>query len=86
VAGTPLEALRFGQLALQRTPPERNADIPRMRALTAVGLAWLDLGRPDEAIGSLEQALRLSQQMQSHASPDRTDILAGLELAQRLAD
>jgi len=82
LAGVPVDALRFGQLALERTPPERSADIPRMRALTAMGLAWLDLGKPDEAIEALARALRMSRALQSHASPDRTDILVGLGRAE----
>jgi len=82
LAGVPVDALRFGQLALERTPPERSADILRMRALTAMGLAWLDLGKPDEAIEALARALRMSRALQSHASPDRTDILVGLGRAE----
>jgi len=81
LAGHPAEALRFGQMALQRTPPDASADVLRMRVLTAVGLAWLDLGKPGEGVAPLEQALQLSQQLQSHDSPDRTDIFVGLHRA-----
>ena len=82
LAGIPMEALRFGQRALQRTSPDTSGDRQRMRALTAVGLARLDLGDPSEAVASLEQALQLSQRMQAQASPDRTDILVGLARAE----
>jgi serine/threonine-protein kinase len=77
-AEVPSKALRFGQLALQQMPSAPSADIPRMRALTEVGLACLDLGKPQDAIEPLEQALGVSRRLQSHASPDRADILVGL--------
>jgi tetratricopeptide (TPR) repeat protein len=82
LAGRPGEALRYGLLALQRTPAEGSADIPRMRALTAVGLAWLDLGQPTDALTRLEQALRISRQTQRLTGPERADILLGLGRAQ----
>ena len=78
LAGRPAEALRLGRLALQRTPVERSAETARMRVLTAVGLASLDLGQQDEGAAALAQALRLSRQAQRADGPDRTDILVGL--------
>jgi hypothetical protein len=49
-----------------------------MRALTEIGLALLDLDTPEDAATALEQALSLSRQEQTHAAPDRADILVGL--------
>jgi serine/threonine protein kinase/tetratricopeptide (TPR) repeat protein len=74
-------ALRFGRLALQSTAREPRANLRRMRAMTEVGLALLDLAKADEAIAPLEEALALSRHGQTHLGPDRTDILVGLGLA-----
>ena len=49
-----------------------------MRALTELGLTLLDLQQPAPAAASLEEALTLSRQLQTHPSPDRRDILDGL--------
>jgi serine/threonine-protein kinase len=71
-------ALRIQRAALASAPPGRGTDLLRMRILTETGLALLDLDEPREAARSLEQALMLSRQEQTHASPERADILVGL--------
>jgi serine/threonine-protein kinase len=77
LSGDPASALRSEQHALQLMAG-RGADIRRMRALTEIGLAELDLGRPAQAGVALEGALRLSEHLQTHVAPDRADILSGL--------
>jgi len=74
-------ALRVERKAVESFAQAPSADIRRMRALTELGLTLLDLERPDEAKVPLEQALTLSRRSQSHESPDRTEILEGLERA-----
>ena len=81
LAGDASGALRFQQQALQTIVPGRSAELRRMRGLTEIGLTLLDLARPDEAARSLEQALILCRQLQTHTAPDRTDILDGLARA-----
>jgi serine/threonine-protein kinase len=78
LSGDASGALHFEQLALQSSVRGRGAELRRMRALTEIGLALLDLDRPDDAGRALEQALALSRQAQTHAAPDRADILVGL--------
>jgi serine/threonine-protein kinase len=58
-----------------------NAEVRRMRVLTEIGLAQLDLGRREEARAALGQALQLSERHQTNTSPDRADIRAGLARA-----
>jgi serine/threonine-protein kinase len=79
-------ALRFQQQALQATAPGPSAELRRMRALTELGLTLLALGSPDEALKSLEQALAISQQSQTHANPDRADIIDGLRRARAVLE
>lgn len=54
------------------------AAIRRMRVVTEIGLAHWDLGGAAQARAALEQALDLSERLQTHAGPDRADILSGL--------
>jgi hypothetical protein len=49
-----------------------------MRVLTEIGLAHLDLGSAAQARSALDEALDLSERLQTHPAPDRADILAGL--------
>ena len=77
-AGGALESL---QQSLGSTPPARNADLRRMRTLTEIGLASLDLGKRDVAIDALDRALAISRQQQVPAAPDRADIEAALRRA-----
>jgi serine/threonine-protein kinase len=65
------------------TPKGDRADITRMRALTAAGLAWLELGNPGEAATRLESALAISQRRQRTGAPDRVVIVEALERARR---
>ncbi len=75
-------ALRFQQRALTMLGGGRRTDIDRMRALTEIGLNLDALGQPEQAIAFLREALTLSLRAQTHMSPARADILAGLEHAQ----
>ncbi len=75
-------ALRFQQRALTVLGGGRRTDIDRMRALTEIGLNLDALGQPEQAIAFLREALTLSQRAQTHLSPARAEILAGLEHAQ----
>jgi serine/threonine-protein kinase len=84
LAGNAAEALHAGQLALKKTPAGQSADVSRMRALTAVGFAWLELGKPAKALAPFEDALRISRRVQSHTGPDRADVLLGMGRAQML--
>lgn len=84
LAGDLDAGLWFQRLALASAADGRGAELRRMRVLTEIGLALLDLQRPHEAVMPLEAALALSRQEQTHTSPDRTDILVGLARA-RLA-
>ncbi len=77
LSGDPASALRTGRQALNAIAG-RGADIRRMRVLTEIGLAYLDLADPAPAKAALEQALSLSENLQTHAGPDRNDILSGL--------
>jgi serine/threonine-protein kinase len=81
LAGDASGALRFQRLALQHATRGRMVEIRRMRTLTEIGLALLDLSRPDEAAAALEQALVISRHTQKRAAPDRADILLGLARA-----
>jgi eukaryotic-like serine/threonine-protein kinase len=77
LSGDAASALRSEQQAL--TPlSSRAAAIRRMRILTEIGLAQIDLGAPARARPVLEEALDLSQRLETHFSPDRADILLGL--------
>ena len=77
LSGDPASALRTERQALNAIAG-RGADIRRMRVLTEIGLAYLDLADPAPARAALEQALHLSENLQTHAGPDRADILSGL--------
>jgi tetratricopeptide (TPR) repeat protein len=77
LSGDPASALRTERQALDAIAG-RGADIRRMRVLTEIGLASLDLADPAQARAALEQALSLSESLQTHAGPDRADILSGL--------
>jgi serine/threonine-protein kinase len=71
-------ALEFLRQSLDSTSPARNADLRRMRTLTEIGRATLDLGRRGAAIESLDRALAISRQLQVPSAPDRADIEAAL--------
>ena len=71
-------ALALLQQSLDSTPPARNGDLRRMRTLTEIGLASLDLGKRDAAIDALDRALVISRQLQVSTAPDRADIEAAL--------
>ena len=75
-------ALRFQQRALTVLGGGRRTDIDRMRALTEIGLNLDALGQPEQSIAFLREALTLSQRAQTHMSPGRAEILAGLDHAQ----
>jgi len=79
--GDSTTALTLLQQSLGSTSPARNADLRRMRTLTEIGLASLDVGKRDAAIKSLELALALSRQLQVASAPDRADIEAALRRA-----
>jgi len=72
------DALRLQQRALAILPGGRRTDVDRMRALTEVGLNLNALGQPDQAVAFLREALTLSERAQTHTSPARDEILAGL--------
>jgi eukaryotic-like serine/threonine-protein kinase len=74
-------ALRLQQRALAVLPAGRSGEIDRMRALTEIGLDLLALGQSDQAIAFLREALALSERAQTHMSPARAEILAGLDRA-----
>ena len=86
LAGHPAEALRLQRRALAAIDSSRSGELRRMRVLTEIGLALLDLERPNEAITPLEQALTISTQSQLRGGPDRDDILNGLSRARYVPD
>jgi tetratricopeptide (TPR) repeat protein len=71
-------ALRFQQRALAALPGGASAAIDRMRALTEIGSILRARAQPEQALVFLRQALVLSQRAQTHAAPERADILVGL--------
>jgi tetratricopeptide (TPR) repeat protein len=81
LAGDRDEALRLLQRALDSTPGDRSADLRRMRTLTEIGLTLLDLGRPKQAVTSLDDALAISRRLQIDSAPDRADIVTALNRA-----
>jgi tetratricopeptide (TPR) repeat protein len=74
-------ALRFQQRALSVLPGGTRTHIDRMRALTEIGLDLQALGQPEQAAAFLREALILSERVQTHPSPARAEILAGLRTA-----
>jgi serine/threonine-protein kinase len=77
LSGDAASALRSEQQALASLSGS-GAAIRRMRILTEIGLAQLDLDATAQAGAALEEALSLSKRLQTHAAPDRADILLGL--------
>ena len=84
LSGDVASALRSEQQALTSLSGS-GAAIHRMRILTEIGLAQTDLGDAAHARAALEQALDLSERLETHPAPDRADILSGLARV-RLAD
>jgi eukaryotic-like serine/threonine-protein kinase len=78
LAGDARSALRFQEQALHAIASAPSANLRRMRALTELGLTLVSLGRADDAVAPLEQALTLSTQFQTHDSPERRDIVNAL--------
>jgi eukaryotic-like serine/threonine-protein kinase len=78
VAGDAASALQFQRRALESTRRDRSTDFRRMKALTEVGFALLDLHKPGRAVTPFEEALALSDRLQTEMAPDRADILIGL--------
>jgi len=76
--GDSATALNVLQQSLGSTSPARNADLRRMRTLTEIGLALLDVGKKDVALEPLGLALAISRQLQVASAPDRADIEASL--------
>jgi hypothetical protein len=79
-------ALRLQRQALGALARGRSSPLTRMKALTEIGLGLVDVGRPREALKTLGQALAVSRQVQTHAAPDRADILVGLGRANLAID
>jgi tetratricopeptide (TPR) repeat protein len=71
-------ALGLLRQSLGTTSPDRTADLRRMRTLTEIGLALLDLGQREAAIDSLDRALAISRQQQVASAPDRAAIEGAL--------
>jgi tetratricopeptide (TPR) repeat protein len=72
------DALHFQQEALHSTSLGHTTDLRRMRMLTEIGLTFLALRQPHQAVTPLEQALALSLQRQIDAAPERLDLVAAL--------
>jgi eukaryotic-like serine/threonine-protein kinase len=90
VAGDAASALQFQRRALESTRRDRSTDRRRMQSLTEVGFALLDLEKPGQAVTPFEEALALSDRLQTQMAPDRADIKVGLGRAKlatgRLSD
>jgi serine/threonine-protein kinase len=78
IAGDARSGLQFERRALESTRRERSTDLRRMKTLTEVGFALLDLQQPAQAVTPFEEALALSHRIQTQMAPDRADILVGL--------
>ena len=77
LSGDAASALRTEQRALTALTATGPA-IRRMRVLTEIGLAHLDLGSAVQARSALDEAMDLSERLQTRPAPDRAEILAGL--------
>ncbi|HEY7172452.1 MAG TPA: serine/threonine-protein kinase [Vicinamibacterales bacterium] len=84
LSGEPSAALETEQRALKSTAGA-GAEIHRMRVLTEIGLARLDLGHTGQARAALGRAMEISERHQISASPDRADIQSGLARLRELA-
>ena len=78
LSGNFTAALESQRKALGNITPGAGADRARSLILTETGLNQLELGDLEPAIGSLNEALTISNTLQRRPIPDRADLLVGL--------
>ena len=83
LAGDPGGALHLQQQLLASMREGQTSELDRMRTLMEIGVNLQALGKSDQAIPYLEEALALSLRCQTRMNPDRADILTTLERAKK---
>jgi serine/threonine-protein kinase len=78
LAGDSQAAFQDQQQALALIPDGPNAEWERMPILAEIGLTELEIGRYDEALGSLEQTRSMFRRLQTQMTPHHAEVLVGL--------